>query len=198
METKRTEIAELGEFGLIDRLSAPFLPQQAGTVKGIGDDAAVIDLGSEYGLLTTDMLIEGVHFDLTFHPLQHLGYKAISVNVSDIAAMNGIPQQVVISLGLSNRFSVEAVEEIYQGIRAACEDYKVDLVGGDTTASRSGLILSVSVFGKVAKDRIAYRSTAKASDILCVTGDLGGAYAGLQILSRKAGFPGRPENAARF
>ncbi len=185
METRRTEIAGLGEFGLIDKLAAPFSPQLPGTVKGIGDDAAVIDLGDEYGILTTDMLVEGVHFDLTFHPLQHLGYKAIAVNVSDIAAMNGVPQQVVVSLGLSNRFSVEAVEEIYQGIKAACEDYKVDLVGGDTTASRSGLILSVSVFGKVAKDRITYRSTAKANDILCVTGDLGGAYAGLQILSRE-------------
>lgn len=185
MEEKRTEIAALGEFALIDKLAAPFEPQLESTVKGIGDDAAVIDLGGEYGLLTTDMLIEGVHFDLTFHPLRHLGYKAIAVNVSDIAAMNGIPQQVVVSLGLSNRFSVEAVEEIYRGIKTACEDYKIDLVGGDTTASRSGLILSVSVFGKVAKDRVTYRSSAKANDILCVTGDLGGAYAGLQILSRE-------------
>lgn len=185
MAENRTEIAQLGEFGLIRRLAASFGPQLPGTVKGIGDDAAVVDLGEEYGLLTTDMLVEGVHFDLTFHPLKHLGYKAIAVNVSDIAAMNGIPRQVVVSLGLSNRFSVEAVEELYEGIRTACEDYKVDLVGGDTTASKSGLILSVSVFGRVDKDKITYRDTAKPNDILCVTGDLGGAYAGLQILARE-------------
>ncbi|GAA4439109.1 thiamine-phosphate kinase [Ravibacter arvi] len=185
MAENRTEIAELGEFGLINRLAASFSNQLSSTVKGIGDDAAVIDLGEDYGLLTTDMLAEGIHFDLTFHPLRHLGYKAIAVNVSDIAAMNGTPQQVVVSLGLSNRFSVEAVEELYKGIRSACDDYKVDLVGGDTTASKSGLIISVSVFGRVAKDKITYRSTAGANDILCVTGDLGGAYIGLQILARE-------------
>jgi len=186
MADKRTEIVEIGgEFGLIDRIASQFHPQIQSTIKGIGDDTAVMDLGSDYGLLTTDLLVEGIHFDLTFHPLSHLGYKAIAVNISDIAAMNGIPQQVVISLGLSNRFSVEAVDELYKGIRAACDDYRVDLVGGDTTASRSGLIISVSVFGKVAKDKIAYRNTGKPNDILCVTGDLGGAYMGMQILARE-------------
>lgn len=186
MADKRTEIVEIGgEFGLIDRIASQFHPQIQSTIKGIGDDTAVMDLGSDYGLLTTDLLVEGIHFDLTFHPLPHLGYKAIAVNISDIAAMNGIPQQVVISLGLSNRFSVEAVDELYKGIRAACDDYRVDLVGGDTTASRSGLIISVSVFGKVAKDKIAYRNTGKPNDILCVTGDLGGAYMGMQILARE-------------
>lgn len=186
MADKRTEIVEIGgEFGLIDRIASQFHPQIQSTIKGIGDDTAVMDLGSDYGLLTTDLLVEGIHFDLTFHPLPHLGYKAIAVNISDIAAMNGIPQQVVISLGLSNRFSVEAVDELYKGIRAACDDYRVDLVGGDTTASRSGLIISVSAFGKVAKDKIAYRNTGKPNDILCVTGDLGGAYMGMQILARE-------------
>lgn len=186
MANNRTEIADIGgEFGLIDRIASQFNSQLSTTVKGIGDDSAVFDLGNEFGLLTTDMLIEGIHFDLTFHPLAHLGYKAVAVNVSDIAAMNGIPQQVVVSLGLSNRFSVEAVDELYRGIKAACDDYKVDLVGGDTTASRSGLVVSVSVFGKVAKEKIAYRSTARPNDILCVTGDLGGAYIGLQILNRE-------------
>src|SRR5690606_22765570 len=186
MADKRTEIVEIGgEFGLIDRIASQFHPQIQSTIKGIGDDTAVMDLGSDYGLLTTDLLVEGIHFDLTFHPLPHLGYKAIAVNISDIAAMHGIPQQVVISLGLSNRFSVEAVDELYKGIRAACDDYRVDLVGGDTTASRSGLVVSVSVFGKVAKDKIAYRNTGKPNDILCVTGDLGGAYMGMQILARE-------------
>lgn len=185
MAENRTEIAKLGEFGLINRLASAVTTQLPSSVKGIGDDAAVIDLGEEFGLLSTDMLVEGVHFDLTFHPLKHLGYKAIASNVSDIAAMNGIPQQVVVSIALSNRFSVEAVEELYAGIRVACEDFRVDLVGGDTTSSRSGLIISVSVFGKVSKETIAYRNTAKPNDILCVTGDLGGAYIGLQILARE-------------
>ncbi|GAB3179974.1 thiamine-phosphate kinase [Telluribacter humicola] len=185
MTQSRTEIATLGEFGLIHRLSEGFQPALPDTVRGIGDDAAVMDLGGEYGLITTDMLVEGVHFDLAFSPLRHLGYKAISVNVSDIAAMNGIPHQVVVGLGLSNRFSVEAVEEIYAGVKAACEDFKVDLVGGDTTSSRSGLIISVTVFGKVAKEKVAYRNTARPNDILCVTGDLGSAYMGLQILERE-------------
>lgn len=185
MSDNRTQIAQLGEFGLINRLASSLTPQLDSTVKGIGDDAAVVALGGEFGLLTTDMLVEGVHFDLTFHPLRHLGYKAIAVNVSDIAAMNGIPEQVVVSIGLSNRFSVEAVEELYAGMKTACEDYKVDLVGGDTTSSRSGLIISVSVWGRVGKEKITYRNTAKPNDILCVTGDLGGAYVGLQILSRE-------------
>ncbi len=185
MSEIRTEIASLGEFGLINRLSESFAPTLPDTVKGIGDDAAVIDLGEEYGLLSADLLLEGVHFDLSFFPLKHLGYKAIAVNVSDIAAMNGLPGQVTVSLAVSNRFSVEAVEELYAGIRAACTDFRVDLVGGDLSSSRSGLLISVSVFGKVAKDKIAYRNTAQPNDLLCVTGDLGAAYLGLQILERE-------------
>ncbi len=185
MSESRTEIASVGEFGLIGRLSEAFENTRPDTVKGIGDDAAVIDLGTEYGLLSTDLLLEGVHFDLTFAPLKHLGYKAIAINVSDIAAMNGVPGQVTVSLAVSNRFSVEAVEELYAGIKAACADFRVDLVGGDLSSSRSGLLISVSVFGKVAKDKVVYRSTAKPNDLLCVTGDLGGAYLGLQILERE-------------
>ena len=194
MSETRTEIASLGEFGLIERLSKPFAPVLSDTVRGIGDDAAVVDLGEEYGLLTTDLLLEGVHFDLAFFPLKHLGYKAISVNVSDIAAMNGRPGQVTVGLAVSNRFSVEAVEEIYAGIKAACADFKVDLVGGDLSSSRSGLLISVSLFGKVPKDKITYRNTAQPNDLLCVTGDLGGAYLGLQILEReKQVFMANPE-----
>lgn len=185
MSEIRTEIATLGEFGLINRLSESFAPTLPDTIKGIGDDAAVIDLGDEYGLLSADLLLEGVHFDLSFFPLKHLGYKAIAVNVSDIAAMNGLPGQVTVSLAVSNRFSVEAVEELYAGMRAACTDFRVDLVGGDLSSSRSGLLISVSVFGKVAKDKIVYRDTAQPNDLLCVTGDLGAAYLGLQILERE-------------
>jgi thiamine-monophosphate kinase len=184
MET-RTEISSLGEFGLIQRINKNVKTSLPDTVRGIGDDAAVVDAGEEFGLLTTDMLLEGVHFDLTFFPLKHLGYKAVSANIADIAAMNGIPRQVTVSIALSNRFSVEAVDELYEGIRLACKDFNVDLVGGDTTSSRSGLIISVSVFGKVKKEKIAYRNTAKPNDLLCVTGDLGGAYMGLQLLERE-------------
>lgn len=181
----RTEISSLGEFGLINRINQGISNKLPDTVKGIGDDAAVIDLGEEYGLLSSDMLLEGIHFDLTFFPLKHLGYKAIAINVSDIAAMNGTPRQVMVNLALSNRFSVEAVEELYEGMKVACADYNIDLVGGDTSSSRSGLLISVSVFGKVKKDQITYRNTAKPNDILCVTGDLGGAYLGLQLLERE-------------
>lgn len=184
MET-RTEISSLGEFGLIKRINSGIKTTLPDTIRGIGDDAAVIDTGEEFGLLSTDMLLEGVHFDLTFFPLKHLGYKAISVNVSDIAAMNGIPRQVTVNLALSNRFSLEAIDELYAGMKAACADFNVDLVGGDTSSSRSGLLISVSVFGKVKKEKITYRNTAKANDLLCVTGDLGGAYLGLQLLERE-------------
>lgn len=191
---KRTEIKDLGEFGLIDRLTANLKNRNASTKIGVGDDAAVIDCGEDYMLLSTDMLIEGTHFDLMYMPIQHLGYKAISVNVSDIAAMNGIPKQVVVSIGLSNRFSVEAVEKLYEGIKAACKDYKVDLVGGDTTSSSSGLVISVSVTGRVAKDKVALRSKSEKGDIVCATGDLGGAYVGLQVLEReKQVFLSNPE-----
>ncbi len=182
---KRTEIKDLGEFGLIDRISIFATLRNDSSRVGIGDDAALIDAGHEYLLLSTDMMVEGIHFDLRYMPLQHLGYKAISINVSDIAAMNGRPEQVVISLGLSNRFSVEAVEKLYEGLAAACEDFKVDLVGGDTTASSSGLIISVTITGRVDKDKVALRSKAEKGDIVCVTGDLGGAYVGLQVLERE-------------
>lgn len=181
-----TDLNTVGEVGLIERIrqSTP-APTHVETVRGIGDDAAVFDWGTDYGLLATDTLVEGIHFDLTYVPLKHLGYKAVTFGVSDIAAMNGLPVQVMIGIGLSSRFPVEAVVELYEGIRAACEAYNVDLVGGDTTASRSGLILSVTVLGKVPKDLITYRNTAQPNDVLCVTGDLGAAYLGLQLLERE-------------
>jgi thiamine-monophosphate kinase len=182
---KRSEIAQLGEFGLIDRIASRFESRNGSTIKSIGDDAAVIDAGNDFLLVSTDMLLEGVHFDLSYMPLKHLGYKAVAVNVSDIAAMNGKPEQITIGLGLSNRFSLEAVDELYEGIRAACESYNVDLVGGDTSSSPSGLIISISVLGRVEKDKVVYRSGAKNHDIICVTGDLGSAYMGLQVLERE-------------
>ncbi|MEZ0487835.1 thiamine-phosphate kinase [Fibrella aquatica] len=182
-----TTLDTLGELGLIDRIQKETpAALQPGTIRGIGDDAAVFALSdSEFGLLSTDMLLEGIHFDLTYMPLRHLGFKAVAVNVSDIAAMNGLPTQITVSLGLSSRFTVEAIDELYAGIRAACEAYKIDLVGGDTTSSRSGLVISVSVLGQVAKDRITYRNTAQPNDVICVTGDLGAAYLGLQLLERE-------------
>lgn len=185
MTQTRTEIASLGEFGLIRRIGSNFQPAQPSTVLGIGDDTAVTDLGDDYGLLTTDFLIEGVHFDLTFYPLKHLGYKAVTIGVADIAAMNGTPEQITVGIAISNRFSVEAIDELYTGIKTACADFKVDLVGGDTSSSTSGLIISVSTFGRVEKSKITYRSTAKPNDILCVSGDLGSAYMGLQLLVRE-------------
>src|SRR6188768_4167618 len=185
MSEKRSEINQLGEFGLIDRISKRFNPKNQSSVKGIGDDAAVIDAGEDFVLISTDMLVEGIHFDLSYMPIQHLGYKAVAVNVSDIAAMNGKAEQITVSLALSNRFSVEAIDTLYAGIKSACENYKVDLVGGDTTASVSGLIISIAVVGRAKKDKVVYRSGAKAGDIICTTGDLGGAFMGLQILQRE-------------
>jgi thiamine-monophosphate kinase len=194
MEQKRTEISQLGEFGLIDRIKKSLSLQNPSSLEGIGDDAAVIDLGKENLLVSTDMLIEGPHFDLSYVPLQHLGYKAVAVNVSDIAAMNAKPEQIVIALGLSNRFSLEAVDALYEGIRAACANYKVDLVGGDTTSSPSGLVISVTAIGRAAKEKTVLRSGAKANDIICVTGDLGAAFMGLQVLEReKEVFQSNPE-----
>lgn len=192
---KRTELKDIGEFGLIARLQKEGLTQQQSTVRGIGDDAAVLDYGgAHYTLVSTDLLVEGVHFDLSYFPLKHLGYKAVAVNVSDIAAMNGTPSQITVGIALSNRFSVEAVEELYQGMYLACENYGVDLVGGDTTSSLSGLMISVTALGSVPKQEIAYRSGAKKGDILCVTGDLGAAYLGLQALIReKEVFLANPE-----
>ena len=184
-EKKRTELKELGEFGLIDRLTKEIIIKNQGTIKGVGDDAAVIDLKEKLLLLSTDLLIEGVHFDLTYMPLKHLGYKAAVVNFSDIAAMNGIPKQITVSIAVSNRFSVEALEELYSGILMACEKYQVDLVGGDTSSSVLGLMISVTVTGEGVKEEIVYRNGAKEGDLLCVTGDLGGAYTGLLILERE-------------
>lgn len=187
-------LENLGEFGLIDRIKANTETKNNSSHTGIGDDAAVIDLSNKFGLLSTDLLIEGVHFDLSYTPLKHLGYKAVAVNVSDIAAMNGVPKQVTISLGLSNRFGLEAIDELYDGIRAACEAYQVDLVGGDTSSSRSGLVISVSVFGEVEKDKLVLRNGSGENDIVCVSGDLGAAYMGLQILEReKQVFLANPE-----
>lgn len=185
MDQKRLEINELGEFGLIDRIRGQFSLSNSTSIAGIGDDAAVIDAGNDFLLLSTDMLVEGIHFDLTYTPIQHLGYKAVAVNVSDIAAMNGKPEQITVSIALSNRFSVEAVDALYDGIRAACANYKVDLIGGDTTSSASGLIISVSAVGRVDKNKVAYRRNAKEHDIICVSGDLGGAFMGLQVLERE-------------
>ncbi|UXP31136.1 thiamine-phosphate kinase [Reichenbachiella agarivorans] len=184
-EEKRTEIGEIGEFGLIDRIAESFKTVNTSTLIGIGDDAAVIDAGEHVKLVSTDMLVEGVHFDLSYMPLEHLGYKAVAVNVSDIAAMNGIPKQITIGLGLSNRFSVEAVESFYRGVKFACEDYAVDLIGGDTTSSPRGLIVSVTVIGEAAKEKVTYRKNAEVNDIICVTGDFGGALMGLQVLERE-------------
>lgn len=184
-EEKRKELKELGEFGLIDHLTKGFKKVNMSTVKAIGDDAAVIDRGDVFEVVSTDLLLEGVHFDLRYVPFKHLGYKAIAVNVSDIAAMNAIPKQVTVSIGVSNRFPVQALEELYIGIEAACENYKIDLIGGDTSSSASGLVISVTAIGEVEKERVAYRSGAKEGDIICVTGDLGAAYMGLQVLERE-------------
>lgn len=182
---KRTEIADYGEFGLIEHLTQSFPLQNESSIIGVGDDAALIDNGDYLTVVTTDLLLEGIHFDLMYFPLKHLGYKAVVVNLSDICAMNAIPKQITVSLGLSNRFSVEALEELYSGIKAACEYYQVDLVGGDTSASHQGLVISVTAIGQVEPAKKVLRSTARKGDIICVTGDLGGAYLGLQILERE-------------
>lgn len=185
MSEKRTELSKLGEFGLIDHINSKFSISNANTIKGIGDDAAIIEAGDESLLVSTDMLLEGVHFNLSYMPLQHLGYKAVAVNVSDIAAMNGRPEQIVISIAISNRFSLEAVDALFEGIHAACQNYKVDLVGGDTSSSVSGLVISITILGRAPKNEIVKRSGAKVNDIICVTGDLGAAYMGLQVLERE-------------
>lgn len=189
----RTELEELGEFGLIDQMTQDFPLRNASSLKGIGDDAAVISHEGYRTLVSVDLLVEGVHFDMTYTPLKHLGYKAAVVNFSDIYAMNGTPTQIVVGLGISNRYSVEALDELYAGIRMACEAYHVDLVGGDTTSSRSGLVISITVIGMAKQEDIVFRSGAKPNDLLCVSGDLGGAYMGLLILEReKAEFMANP------
>jgi thiamine-monophosphate kinase len=189
----RTDISSLGEFGLINHLAQHFEINQTSTVKGVGDDAAVIDNGNLQTLVSTDMLVEGVHFDLSYVPLKHLGYKSVIVNLSDIYAMNATPRQIVVSIAISSRFSLEAVEELYQGMLLACKKYNIDLVGGDTTSSLQGLVINITVIGSAVKEDIVYRSGAKEGELLCVSGDLGGAYMGLQILEReKAVFKGNP------
>ena len=181
----KTDINELGEFGLIAHLTQAVELTEASTIKGIGDDAAVLDFSNKKTLISTDLLLENVHFDLRYVPLKHLGYKAVMVNLSDIYAMNAVASQITFSIGLSSKFPLEAVEEIYEGALIACKKYNVDLVGGDTSASAQGLVISVTSIGYADAEQIAYRSTAKEGDLLCVSGDLGGAYVGLQLLERE-------------
>jgi len=182
---KISTIEELGEFGLIDHLTAGFKNEQESTELGVGDDAAVIDHGSYCQVVTTDLLLEGVHFDLIYTPLKHLGYKAVVVNLSDVYAMNAAPRQITLSVGISGKFSVEAMEEFYEGVKLACERFKVDLVGGDTSGSMTGLVISVTAIGTALKEELALRSGAKNNQLICVTGDLGASYMGLKILERE-------------
>jgi len=184
-DKKQTRIAELGEFGLIDRLTQHIQLKNKSTLKGVGDDAAVLSYGNKCVVFSTDLLTEGVHFNLMYVPLKHLGYKSVIVNLSDIYAMNARPTQITVNLALSNKFSVEAVEELYSGIYQACENYGVDLIGGDTTSSLTGLTISISALGEARPEDLVYRSGAKPGDLLCVSGDLGGAYMGLQLLERE-------------
>ncbi len=196
---QQTEISRLGEFGLIDRLTEDFPMENRSTVKGVGDDAAVLEYPDTEVLVTTDMLLEGVHFDLTYMPLKHLGYKSAVVNFSDIYAMNGTPRQITVGLGVSSRFTVEHLEALYSGIRLACEIYGVDLVGGDTTSSRSGLVISITCIGDAKKGAVVGRDGAKDTDLICVSGDLGAAYMGLQLLEReKTASAGQKDFVPRF
>ena len=181
----RTELSALGEFGLIEYLKNEFKPLQSSTLKGIGDDAAVIETYGKPLVVSSDLLIEGVHFDLSYVPLKHLGYKAVVVNLSDACAMMAIPKKILVNLGISNRFSLEAVEELYSGIKAACRYYNIDLIGGDTSANPQGLVLSITVLGELTLEHAVYRSTAREHDLICVSGDLGSAYMGLQVLERE-------------
>ncbi|MGI9547237.1 MAG: thiamine-phosphate kinase [Flavobacteriaceae bacterium] len=191
----RTDLSEMGEFALIDHLTRNFKVKHKSTVKGVGDDAAVLDFDSKKTLVTTDLLIEGVHFDLSYMPLKHLGYKAVMVNISDICAMNSVATQITVSIAVSNRFPLEALEELYEGIALGCKLYGVDLIGGDTTSSNKGLLISITALGAAEDDKITYRHGAKPNDLLVVSGDLGGAYMGLQILEReKEVFKVNPQN----
>lgn len=184
-DPETTKLEEIGEFGLIKHLTQN-IELKNNTIKGVGDDAAVLNpTAGKVSLVSTDLLLEGVHFDLSYFPLKHLGYKAVSVNASDIYAMNGTPKQITVSVGMSSKFSVEAIAEIYEGINLACEKYKIDLVGGDTTASKQGLIISVTVIGEANEKEVVYRKGAQEFDLICVSGDLGGAYAGFQLLERE-------------
>src|SRR3984885_8865285 len=182
---ERTNIEALGEFGLIDHLTQNIKLSQSSTVKGVGDDAAVLDFKDKKVLVSTDLLLQGSHFDLAYCPLKHLGYKAIQVNLSDIYAMNGIASQITVSIGISSKFPLEAVEELYEGIYLACNNYNVDLIGGDTSSSKQGLVISVTSIGHADEKDIVYRSGAEEGDLICVSGDLGGAYTGLQLLERE-------------
>lgn len=182
---QRTEISTLGEFGLIKHLTEKFSIKNSTTLKGVGDDAAVLEYKDKQVLVTTDLLLEGIHFDLVYTPLKHLGYKAAVVNFSDIYAMNGQPKQITVSIGVSKRFSVEDLTQIYDGIELACQHYGVDLIGGDTSASLTGLTISITCIGEGEKDKVVYRNGAKANDLICVSGDLGSAYMGLQLLERE-------------
>jgi len=180
-----TDLKNIGEFGLIDKLTEDISIKNVSSLKGVGDDAAVIDAGNHCKLVSKDLLIEGIHFDMSYAPLKHLGYKAAIVNFSDIYAMNAVPKQLLVGIGISSRFTFEAIEEIYQGIKLACENYGVDFVGGDTTSSKSGLVLSATIIGEAKKEEITYRNTAKKNDLICVSGDLGAAYIGLLLLERE-------------
>jgi len=182
---KPQRIEDLGEFGLIDHITNDFVSQNKSTIKGVGDDAAVIDCVDHCRLITTDLLVEGIHFDLIYTPLRHLGYKSVVVNLSDVYAMNGKPEQITVSIALSNKITLKAVEELYAGIKLACDKYGVDLVGGDTTSSLTGLLISVTAIGRASKTDICYRSGAEVNDVICVSGNLGASYLGLQILERE-------------
>ena len=185
-DKKRTEISELGEFGLIDRLTSKFTAKQSSTLKGVGDDAAVIDAGDGNVLVvSTDSLLEGIDFDLTYFPLKHLGYKAVTVGVSDILAMNALPEQITLSLGISSKLPVEALDDFYEGVHFACEELGVDLVGGDTSASMTGFVIGITAIGRAKKENIAYRSGAQLNDLICITSNLGAAYMGLHLLERE-------------
>ena len=193
-EKKLTKISELGEFGLIDHITKNTKINHKNTLKGIGDDAAVIDYGDICSVITTDLLVEGIHFNLMYTPLRHLGYKSVVVNLSDVYAMNAIPKQITVSIAISSKFAVEHIEQIYAGIKLACEHYNVDLVGGDTSSSLTGLVISITAIGEAKKEDIVYRNTAKKNDVICVTGNLGAAYMGLQLLEReKEIFKSNPE-----
>lgn len=185
MDEQRTEIASLGEFGLIDHLTRNNETMQAGTMLSVGDDAAVIDQFGKQTVISSDMLLEGIHFDLAYTPLKHLGYKAVAVNLSDICAMGATPTHITLNIGISNRFSVEALDEFYEGVYAACARYNVDLVGGDTSSSQKGFVISVTAIGEVSPGEYVTRSGAQKNDLICISGDLGGAYVGLQLLERE-------------
>jgi thiamine-monophosphate kinase len=191
----RTSLSELGEFGLINHITQYFKIQHSSTVKGVGDDAAVLDASELQTLISTDLLVEGVHFDLSYVPLKHLGYKSVMVNLSDIYAMNATAEQITVSIAVSNRFTLEAIEELYAGIQLACETYKVDLIGGDTTSSSKGILISITAIGKAKKEDIVFRDGAKETDLIVVSGDLGAAYLGFQVLEReKQVFQVNPNN----